>query len=78
MLALNKPYAWLQSHAQLRGAWQRFAAEVTELIKALASPSSVIAEVEQMQALGAQADDQARDPELAASLRRRSARIGLR
>lgn len=79
MATLNKRYESFLSHVEPAGAWRRFTAEVAELLKALASPSSVIAEVEEMQSLRAQADKvQAHDPELAASLRQRASLIGLR
>ncbi len=57
---------------------RRFIEEMTTLLSVLLNPRSAIAEVEAMQALLKRADRvEAVDPELAARLRRRAARIGL-
>lgn len=57
---------------------RRFIEEVTTLLSVLLNPRGVIAEVEAMQRMLRHADRvEATDPELAARLRRKAARIGL-
>jgi hypothetical protein len=67
------------SHAQLFAGLERLAAEALAFIDAMLNPGRIIAEVEQMRALQTQAARiEAADPVLAAQLRDRAARIGLR
>ena len=54
------------------------ARELAALVEALASPNTIIAEVEQMQALLRQANDvESIDPTCAAELRARASKVGL-
>ena len=67
------------SQAQLFAGLERLAAEVLAFVDAMLNPRRIIAEVEQMTALQQQAARvEAADPALAAQLRERAARIGLR
>ena len=58
---------------------ERLAADMLTFVDALLNPGRIIAEVEQMRRLQTQAARiEATDPTLAAQLRQRAARIGLR
>jgi len=60
-------------------AFKVFVDEATALVEALVNPGKLIREVEQMQALHAQARRiEASEPARAAELRRRAAQLGLR
>ena len=62
----------------LAGAVTRLAEEACALAQALLSPNKIIEEVQQMQALHAQASRiEATDPARACALRERASRIGL-
>lgn len=77
MSTLSTP---LRSHAPpaVAGAITRLAEEASALAQALLSPNKVIEQVEQMQALQAQASRiEAADPARACALRERASRIGL-
>jgi len=64
--------------APLAGAVQALWVEFSTLAHALVNPGQIIAEVEEMRALRAQADlIEATDPTGADALRRRAARVGL-
>ena len=59
--------------------WSRLVDEVRELVAALINPRRIIAEVEAMSALHRRAAQvEASDPALAARLRDKASRIGLR
>jgi hypothetical protein len=65
--------------AQPLPGWVRLVDEVRELVAALINPRRVIAEVEAMSALHRRAVEvEASDPALAARLREKASRIGLR
>lgn len=77
MSTLSTP---LRSHAPpaVAGAITRLADEASALAQALLSPNKIIEQVEQMQALQAQASRiEAADPARACALRERASRIGL-
>ena len=65
--------------AQFLAGLDRLGDETMTLFEVLLNPRRIIAEVEQMRALQVQAERiEATDPALAAQLRARAARIGLR
>jgi len=67
------------SQAQLFAGLERLAAEAVAFMDAMLNPGRIIGEVEQMRKLQQQAARvEAADPALAAQLRQRAARIGLR
>lgn len=67
------------SSSRLGRALRAVADEAVTLLAALANPGRIIREVEAMRALQVEANRiEATDPEAAAALRRRAARIGLR
>ncbi|HET9822739.1 MAG TPA: hypothetical protein VFQ16_13035 [Burkholderiaceae bacterium] len=68
----------LQTRRLVPAGVRRFVEEVLTVLSVLLNPRGVMAEVEAMQALLKRADRvEASDPELAARLRRKAARIGL-
>lgn len=79
MTTLDHTSSRMNGSSGLVGALKRFADEVFVLLKALLSPNTVIAEVEQARALQLDANRiEAKDPARAAVLRRHASRIGIR
>jgi hypothetical protein len=68
-----------RASAGFRGAFQRLADEIHELVCALLNPRKIVAEVHEMRALQLEAQRiDATQPVRAELLRRRASRIGLR
>lgn len=79
LYALVRALAGALSSPRVRHVLQRFTAEAAALFDALLSPGKLIAEVETMRALQAEADRvEAAQPVRAAVLRREAAHLGRR